>query len=191
MEEFPDRSKEVCTEMLKARGYQIDKGDASCANIRTNLSIKEDIPVDIIGVKDKDVIWVFLTQTPLNIQLIKKYVEILVYKKIYHAILIYNSITNQAKKVVETPQSTRIELFSRDEMQFNITEHELVPKHIKLSPEEVAKLRKELRSPNQELKIPTMLTTDVVARFYGYTEGDCIKIIRNGGYVTYRIVKKP
>ena len=92
---------------------------------------------------------------------------------------------------METLDNIRIELFSRDEMQFNIMKHELVPHHIKLSPEEVVKLRKELKCPKQELKIPTMLTTDPVARFYGYGEGNCIKIIRKNGYVMYRIVKKP
>jgi len=182
MEEFPDRSKDVCKEMLEARGYEIIKDD--------HKSILDYIHADIIAVKDKDVIWVFLTDTQLNIQLIKKYVETLNRKKIKHGILIYSSFTNQAKKVVETLGDLRIELFGKDEMQFNITKHELVPKHVRLSQEEVTKLRKELRSPDQDLKIPTMLITDAIARFYGYGEGDCIKITRRGGYVMYRIVKK-
>ena len=176
MEEFPDHSKEVCKEMLEARGYKITG---------------ENIDLQFQGVKGDDTIWVIMTPTQLNIQLIKKYVDILNRNKIRYAILIYSSFTNQAKKVVENLDNIRIELFSRDEMQFNITKHELVPQHIKLSPEEVAKLRKELKCPNRELKIPTMLTTDAVARFYGYKEGDCIKIIRKEGFVMYRIVKKP
>ena len=37
---------------------------------------------------------------------------------------------------------------------------------------------------------PTMLTSDAIGSFYGFKEGDIIKIIRKEGFVTYREVKK-
>jgi DNA-directed RNA polymerase I, II, and III subunit RPABC1 len=180
------KSREICKELLKERGYEI--------TYETNDHVEELDRIknmDLIATKEGNILWVFITQTPLNVQLIKKYVEILSHEEIKHAIIIYESVTIQAKKVAIPPQTINIELFSMDEMQFNITKHELVPQHIKLSLEEVNKLRNDLKCSHENLKIPTILTTDPAARFYGYTEGDYIKIIRNGGYVAYRIVKTP
>ena len=67
-----------------------------------------------------------------------------------------------------------------------------MPQHVRLTPEEVTQFRKELRSTaTEELKIPIILTTDAVSRFYGFSEGDCVRITRKDGYVTFRMVKSP
>ena len=93
-----------------------------------------------------------------------------------------------AKKLVENSVEKKFELFTQDELQYNITKHRLVPKHIKLNNEDAKDFKKKYG-----LKFPALLKTDPVCRFYDFQRGDVIKIIRQEScgntYITHRIVK--
>jgi len=77
-----------------------------------------------------------------------------------------------------------IELFQADDLQFNITQHKLVPKHIRMNKEEMKDFREKYGT-----NIPILLRTDAVSRFYDFAKGEIIKIIRRDGFVSYRIVR--
>ena len=77
-----------------------------------------------------------------------------------------------------------IELFNILELQIDITEHELVPKHEKTTKEEKEELEKKYKG-----KLPIILHTDVISRYYFFQRGDYIRITRKDGNVVYRIVK--
>jgi len=71
-----------------------------------------------------------------------------------------------------------------------ILEHELVPKHEVLPPEEASKVLKKLGvSPD---KLPWIRASDPIARAIGAKPGDIVKIIRKsptaGKIVVYRYV---
>jgi len=70
-------------------------------------------------------------------------------------------------------------------MQYNLTKHELVPKHEKVDINE--KNAEDFKKSKTD-KFPILLKTDPVARFYGFSKGDIIKITRKNGYVTFRRV---
>ncbi len=76
--------------------------------------------------------------------------------------------------------------------EFNILEHELVPKHVLLSEEERKEVLKEYRATLKQL--PRMLASDPVAKLLGAKPGDVVKIIRKsptaGENVYYRVVVK-
>ena len=83
------------------------------------------------------------------------------------------------------------ELFSVDELQFNITKHRLVPLHQKLNEEESKSFKEKYG-----LKYQAILTSDPISRFYNYKRGDIIRILRirktndkNQYIIAYRIVK--
>lgn len=137
--------------------------------------------------------FVFFPDEPkIGVKTVQAYVVKMEEEKVNRAIVIVRlGLTPSARQAMRNVAPEYImEEFLESEMLINITEHELVPKHILLNAEEKEELfsRYKLKE-NQLMKI---LTTDPVVRYYGYKRGQVIKIIRNsetaGRYVTYRLV---
>ena len=170
-----DKAIETVKDMIQQRGYLISEEDD-----------EKFIGVD----ENKQSIVVFTTLVDkFNVDRIKEKVAILNSINANHCIVIYgNSVTSMAKKLVENSVEKKFELFTQDELQYNITKHRLVPKHIKLNNEDAKDFKKKYG-----LKFPALLKTDPVCRFYDFQRGDVIKIIRQEScgntYITHRIVK--
>jgi DNA-directed RNA polymerase I, II, and III subunit RPABC1 len=99
-------------------------------------------------------------------------------------------ITPFAKQAVqEMSDSFRIEHFKESELLVDVTQHQLVPEHQVLTPNEKSELLKRYRLKDSQL--PRIQTNDPVARYLGMKRGQVVKIIRPsetaGRYVTYRI----
>jgi DNA-directed RNA polymerase subunit H (RpoH/RPB5) len=83
-------------------------------------------------------------------------------------------------------------VFHYKNLMFDITKHHLVPPHIKIKSETEQKdLKKQLQIDSFN-KLPVLLKTDAVARFYHYRKGNIIKIERpsvgNMKHIVYRVV---
>ncbi len=74
--------------------------------------------------------------------------------------------------------------------KFNILEHELVPKHEVVPPEEAVQVLRQLGVKPQQL--PWLRVTDPVARAIGAKPGDIVRIHRksptSGEIIVYRYV---
>jgi DNA-directed RNA polymerase I, II, and III subunit RPABC1 len=88
-----------------------------------------------------------------------------------------------------TVNNVFIQIFSLDNLLFNITKHDLVPRMRIISPEEKANvLERYSATPSQ---MPQILKSDPQAKFLGVRKGDMCEIIRAsetaGNSVTYRM----
>jgi len=84
-----------------------------------------------------------------------------------------------------------VEIFMNKNMMFNITHHEYVPKHIILNKEEEDILLDKYNTTKN--KLPKILKSDPVVKYYGMKHDQICKIIRKspevGESIYYRIVK--
>lgn len=173
-----EKAYETCIEMIEQRGYEIiDQDEERILASRETKSKKEDQ------------ICVFLTNTPkFNVESIQEYISMMKKMEVDHCIIVYrDSATPVAKKIVDETKDMTIELFTEDELQYNITKHVLVPKH------ELAFRKGTVGCSNFKKNygdnIPVLMKSDPISRFYGYERGDIIKVTRKNGFVAFRIVK--
>ncbi len=99
--------------------------------------------------------------------------------------------TPQIVKELLNDEFKLYEVFLTKMLMFNITHHEIIPKHVVLTEEEAKKVIDDFDSTKSQL--PKLLSTDPVAKYYGMKSGTICKIIRNsqmtGESIYYRIVK--
>lgn len=86
-------------------------------------------------------------------------------------------------------QGGMLHLFYVRELMYNPMKHVLVPKHEKISPEEIAALLTEYKVRHAK-NLPIIVKDDVIARWLGLRPGDVVKITRHndtsGTYIYYR-----
>jgi len=94
-------------------------------------------------------------------------------------------------KELQKPSFKNVEIFLKNNMIFNITHHELVPKHIILSSDEEKEVLERYNTTKG--KLPKISSTDPVAKYYGMKTNQICKIIRKspevGSYIYYRLVR--
>ena len=85
------------------------------------------------------------------------------------------------------------QLFHINRLIFNITKHKLVPKHEILGLEERLFIKKKFLL-NSLQQLPSILTTDVIAKYHNMKHGDVCKIFRPsknaGHHICYRYCKE-
>ncbi len=151
-------------ELLFDRGYgDINVGDEhdDCITVPGVLCVYiiKDLKVGVNHMKD---IKIALETNDLN-----------------HAIVVYcQSITSFAKQYIDEmiQENIRVEIFKRTELYFNITKHDVVPKHTLLTSQEKNELVRNLRIVPTQL--PHIKHTDAMAKYMGLVKGDVVKIDR-------------
>ena len=167
-----NKSKIILTEMLLQRGY---------------TAIDDEDKVPLIFSKEGDLIGVFFhMNSKLNKKDFTLYLKIMNEHLLKHTIIVYSdSITSMMIRTIESNIDIDIELFSKNELQFNITKHILQPKYfISLSFEESNAFKLKYGS-----RFATIKTSDAISRFYNFKKGHVIEIEKQDGIVEYRIVK--
>lgn len=135
--------------------------------------------------------WVeFCDEASVGIKTMRTFCIHIIDKSFSSGIFIYqNSITPSANKMLPTVAPATIETFQESDLLVNITHHELVPKHIRLSIEEKRLLLDKYRL--KESQLPRIQREDPVAQYLGLKRGMVVKIIRrsetSGRYASYRI----
>ena len=104
-------------------------------------------------------------------------------------------LSSSSRKKIADLLTYNIYTFMENEMAYDPTEHFLVPEHRPLSVEEQRDFL--VRNDISIDQIPTMLTSDIISRYYGFQPGQVIEIKRTNLYDTivqhslsYRVVKE-
>ena len=166
-----DIIRNTCLEMIQQRGFNV------CENIEEY----------IIGEKSNgDAIAVFFDDSQkLDTDKVKLFIAKMKELGLKACIIVYKeAVTAPAKKVIDELQEYGIEIFKESSLRYNITKHRLVPKHSVLSKSGITEFKK-----NHGIKIPVLMKTDPIVRFYNFQRGDIVRIDRNDATVTFRIVK--
>ena len=200
------RTFRTVKEMVKDRGYFISQEeiDLSLEDFRTKYC-------DFIGKPQRKMmsfqanpteesmekfptmgtLWVeFCDEPSVGVKTMKSFVIHIQEKNYQTGIFIYQTnVTPSALKLVPSIPPATIETFHEASLVVNITHHELVPKHIKLSEDEKKELLKRYRL--KESQLPRIQRADPVALYLGLKRGEVVKIIRksetSGRYASYRI----
>lgn len=140
-----------------------------------------------------DQMFVFFPEDPkVGIKTMKSYCQRMQEENISRAIIIVQQgMTPSAKQaLVDMAPKYILEQFLESELLINITEHQLVPEHIIMTPEEKQELL--TRYKLKENQLPRIQQSDAVARYFGLKRGQVVKIVRPsetaGRYVSYRLV---
>ncbi|CCF59174.1 hypothetical protein KAFR_0G01400 [Kazachstania africana CBS 2517] len=200
------RTFKTVKEMVKDRGYFVndEEIDLSLEDFKAKYSDSmgrpqrkmmsfQANPNDEFLAKFPDLgsLWVeFCDEPSVGVKTMKNFVVHIQEKNYSTGIFIYqNNVTPSAMKLVPSIPPATIETFQEASLVVNITHHELVPKHIRLSLEEKKELLKRYRL--KESQLPRIQRVDPVALYLGLKRGEVVKIIRKsetaGRYASYRI----
>lgn len=100
-------------------------------------------------------------------------------------ILHQNLVTSNCKKVIESLFQYNIEIFELNHFQYDITTLYYYVPHEKVQDTNLIKFIQD----QYHNKIPILLKSDVISRYFNFKRGDIIKVTRDEGNICYRIVK--
>eukprot|EP00051_Salpingoeca_urceolata_P000758 m.35927 g.35927 ORF g.35927 m.35927 type:complete len:216 (+) comp10967_c0_seq1:435-1082(+) len=181
----PDDDPGLPLEGFKARfGKHPTEGSPPRSALGTTLGLKDD--------PDTKLSIFFPDEPKVGVKPIREYIEMMRGQGVQRAIIVVQtSVTPSARKAIAESLSGvfTMECFEEADLVVNITQHEMVPKHEVLSESEKQTLLQRYKLKDQEL--PRIKLSDPVARYYGLSRGQVVKITRPsptaGRYVTYRL----
>ena len=137
---------------------------------------------------------VFFCEGKARTDVVKHYKTQMEQQDVVRAVIVMNDVmTPHGRSTIEQINlegKLHFQTFLEAQLLVNITEHNLVPKHLVLSAGDVDELVKRYNLKKSQL--PRMELKDPISQYYGLVRGDVVKIIRKsetaGRYVTYRTV---
>jgi hypothetical protein len=163
MSEVPEIIMANTKLLLKRRGFNnIEYSEESdCGQKPRLLARKSD---------GEDITVFFIVPNKVTIHVIKAIISM---AKTQNVIIIYkHTLTSDAKQSISSGSSVlNFEIFSFDEMSYD--------------PIEAVPVHRKTERPTEWSKLPYILTTDVISRYFGFKHGDTIAIEENG-YISYR-----
>ena len=170
--------------MLSLSGFKQKLGDSKTREVLTfQLAKLED--------QDSKIMVCFPDEPRITVPIIAGIAQKMHKDSIKRTVMVgKGNITPSAKQaIIEVQSHFIIEFFEEKELLVNNTEHELVPKHIVMNETEKQALLKRYRV--KESQLPKIQATDPIARYFGLSRGQVVKIIRTsetaGRYITYRL----
>ena len=183
--------------LIRNRGYTSTIPNLPKSLIKENVS-KYGLEVLDIHVADPDrqVLVRFIDETNVRniVKIIKFIYEIYNIQKSDDVILVncqhYSLSHSNHLKILELENTDHenIRIFTLKQFQFDVVSNTIVPKHSIASHEQIKDVKKTYFLKDLS-KLPIMLYSDPISRYYGYRNNMVIRIERKTGIV-YRLVKK-
>ena len=191
------RARNTILEMLSDRGYQIESGlSLESREAFKKLFYSKQLDFQVISNEKPSIYVKWILTAKVKPNFIKDTIDQIRSElggdqgKI---IIVSKAKPNtNMTKVFKEKEFRGTELFWLNAIVFNITKHVLVPKHIKMTEEDVKELLAKLYIQSK-FNLPVMLKSDPITRYLDLSSGDVCKIIRysptSGEFVSYRVVK--
>lgn len=187
--------RKTVIKMIEDRGYT-DHSESQIENIeefKSKINTRESMSILAANPFTNQSIYIeFCGKEKLGVEQIKEFGARIFRQEIYNGVLVIKgSVTTLCKQAISefAEAGTYIEIFEEKELIVNITEHELVPKHVILNNDEKTALLSKYRL--KENQLPKILLIDPIAKYLGLRRTQVVKIIRPsetaGKYITYRI----
>lgn len=176
----------VC-DMLKDRGYMVTNECRTFGHIYNKM---QDAQPVVTGVSAAgDVVVFFHNEERVGVKQLRSWYESMSDKTII--IISLDGPTAFTKREAENMYNN-VQFFQFRNLCVNIVRHKLVPKHERMTKEQVQQLPYNVASENQW---PKLYKTDPVAQYYNFKKGDLIRITRTIGckepMFYYRLVCDP
>lgn len=170
-------------EMLTDRGYNVDQYKLSdyqtfCKDFTNCLKDTNILRIIAYKKETKEPILVhFSDEEKMSLKNLKYFLENTISQNIRNIIIVLKiGISHSANKFAQECENLEICTFKEEDLLFNRTKHELVPKHRIISVEEKENLMKEKMLTEESM--PKILSTDPIAKYLGARKGDVIEILR-------------
>ena len=194
-----------CIELAQARGYIIDADylNITDSDLRYLQSNKNKHSIDLISNNNaknpnKRIYIKFIISLRIKPSNIKEILQDIESKfnndQQVEILFVLKSKPNNSILKIENEYNTMdVQIMWCKQLQFNITKHEYVPKHEKLSEPETDIILKRYNL-NSKSQLPCILNNDVIVRYYNFKPGDILRITnignsQNKNYEFYRCVK--
>jgi DNA-directed RNA polymerase subunit H (RpoH/RPB5) len=180
------RSFQTVIEMLNDRDMDLGELTKDSANELLDTFVNNNKQLFDIVINDVKVVYCLTSKAKWSE--VKKHFEDDTPYGLYICIVKDKLSQNNAKML--TSLKLNLQLFDIKMLQFNISHHELVPKHEIIKDESVIKNIVAQYSLKSKFQLPIILKTDAMAKYLGLKNGDVIKITRvsptAGDYVVFR-----
>ena len=189
---------ETCLEMITDRSYTYDEVYNKLDEEEFRYLIRKNQLNIIANNNDKTIYIKFLLSLKVKSATIKELIQHITSKttnsKDLEMIFVLKSKPNTSlKKLEKLNKVGDLQIMWIKHLQFNLTKHMFVPKHIKLNDDEKKIIIDKYRLYSKQ-QLPLILKEDPVVRYYNFKKGDILKIegsiaSLNPNYINYRVVK--